>query len=61
MISETITFLTDLANKLDGWAQQSRRGGWSTHQVAPNREAANDCRRMASKLARHQAGEDVNA
>ena len=39
-----------LADKLDGWAEASRRGGWSTHQVKANEEAANDCRRRASRL-----------
>ena len=40
-----------LADVLDGWANESRSGGWSTHQVVGNIEAANKCRRMAA-LAR---------
>ena len=49
-VAATIRFLEDLANRLDQWAEQSKRGGWSTHQVAANAEAANDCRRQAAKL-----------
>ena len=39
-----------LAVKLDRWAAESRSGGWSTHQVQPNLDAANDCRRYASQI-----------
>ena len=41
-------FLDALADRLDGWAKQSREEGWSTHQVDMNLSAANDCRRMAA-------------
>lgn len=41
-------YLEALADRLDGWAKESLRGGWSTHQVKANRSAANDCRRMAA-------------
>lgn len=44
------SFLTGLADRLDRWAHQSRVGGWSTHQVDDNIEAANDCRRIAAEL-----------
>lgn len=50
VIEQTIKFIDSLALKLDGWAEQSRRGGWSTHQVSANIEAANDCRRQAARL-----------
>lgn len=43
-------FLDAMAWRLDGWAQESRDGGWSTHQVSANRSAAEDCRRVASAL-----------
>lgn len=43
-------FLDGLANRLDDWARQSEGGGWSTHQVGVNRDAANDCRRRAAEL-----------
>lgn len=48
-------FLDALADRLDGWADESKRGGWSTHQVDANRSAANDCRRMASVLRKDAA------
>lgn len=43
-------FLMTLADTLDGWAQESRRGGWSTHQVDANRREADNCRRKAAEL-----------
>jgi hypothetical protein len=49
---ETVVFLDELADKLDLWAEQSRKGGWSTHQVDANVQAANECRRESSKLRR---------
>jgi hypothetical protein len=51
----TAYFLNALADKLDGWASQSRNGGWSTHQVAANIDAANDCRRWAAGLGQSEA------
>lgn len=35
------------ADTCDRWAYESRAGGWSTHQVTPNRNLANDLRRAA--------------
>lgn len=35
------------ANLLDDWAQQSVKGGWSTHQVEPMRKRADELRRIA--------------
>lgn len=43
-------FLDKLANTLDGWAKQSRTGGWSTNHVEANIQAANDCRRRAAEI-----------
>lgn len=43
-------FLEALADRLDRWAQESKDGGWSTHQVSANTSAANDCRRIAATL-----------
>lgn len=43
-------FLDAMAFRLDGWAQESREGGWSTHQVTANRSAADDCRKLAGSL-----------
>ena len=49
-ISAAIGFLEALADRLDGWAMQSRSGGWSTHQVAENNKTADECRRMVASL-----------
>lgn len=49
MVAECEAWL-DMANTLDRWANESRSGGWSTHQVQPNMKAADDCRRRAAKL-----------
>lgn len=38
------------ADQLDQWANQSERGGWSTHQVDPMRKQADRLRREASAL-----------
>lgn len=43
-----IEFLTLAADKLDDWAEDSRTGGWSTHQVEGNRALADACRRQAA-------------
>lgn len=51
-LSTTILFLEALADRLDGWAKESRSCGWSTHQVSANLSAADDCRRMAAELKR---------
>lgn len=49
-VQETIDFLNELANRLENWANESRTGGWSTHQVDANRKAADDCRREAARV-----------
>lgn len=43
-----ITFLESIANQLDKWAYESRKGGWSTHQVEPQIKLANEIRRLVS-------------
>lgn len=43
----TPAFLLMLADLLDGWAEQSMSGGWSTHQVEANRQTADMCRTKA--------------
>lgn len=50
VLVNAVVFLEDLANRLDRWADETRIGGWSTHQVKANQDAANDCRRQAAKL-----------
>jgi hypothetical protein len=57
-VESTIQFLSSLADKLDGWAETSLSGGWSTHQVEANRSAADDCRREAARL--RQMARDVS-
>ena len=32
--------LREVAHTLEAWARESERGGWSTHQVQPQRELA---------------------
>lgn len=49
-IANQIGFLEQMADVLDGWANQSKSGGWSTHQVNANEAYANTCRREAAKL-----------
>ena len=49
-VADAVLFLNALALRLDGWAEQSRSGGWSTHQVDANRQAADDCRHMVEHL-----------
>lgn len=44
--------MSQAADKCDGWAEQSVGGGWSTHQVKPNRELADTLRRRASMTRR---------
>jgi len=40
-----VTDLLDEAALLDEWAKASRDGGWSTHQVKPMQDRANELRR----------------
>ena len=44
--------LNGLADMMDKWAEQSRSGGWSTHQVDANRKAADEARRCSAQLRR---------
>ena len=43
--------IRDMADQLDRWANESRSGGWSTHQVDPMRRKADELRRFVA-LAR---------
>lgn len=54
-IRETADFLMKMADDLDQWADQSQRGGWSTHQVEANRATAGKMREQAAKLYRAQS------
>lgn len=40
----------EAADTCDRWAEESRSGGWSTHQVKANRELADTLRRKGAKL-----------
>lgn len=48
-IAELQNALIEQANQLDNWAEQSGRGGWSTHQVEPMKKKANELRRIATR------------
>ena len=50
VVADAAAYLSSLADQLDAWAEQSKTGGWSTHQVEANTNAANSCRRMAARL-----------
>lgn len=52
LMRETADFLLKMADDIDGWAEQSRSGGWSTHQVTANREAAAKLRERAALMYR---------
>ena len=53
VVADTVKFLELLADRLDGWAADSRRGGWSTHQVQANMQTADQCRQKAGELRRY--------
>lgn len=55
MLEEQADFLDLLANRIDGWADETRKGSWSTHQVSVNEQTANECRRNAAILRQHIA------
>ena len=46
---ELIQVIEAEANQLDRWADESRRGGWSTHQVDPMRKRADELRRIVAQ------------
>lgn len=46
---ELIRVIEQEADQLDRWANESSTGGWSTHQVNPMRERANELRRIAAR------------
>jgi hypothetical protein len=48
---KALKVIRDTADQLDRWANESRSGGWSTHQVDPMRRKADELRRFAA-LAR---------
>lgn len=50
-IDALVKAINEAANTCDRWAEESLSGGWSTHQVAANRELANRLRRAAAQAA----------
>lgn len=42
MGSDPYQKLRELAWQLERWAEESRRGGWSTHQVEPMKQKARE-------------------
>lgn len=46
---DALVMLRSLAKQLNQWAEQSRNGGWSTHQVEPMRNKAAEIHRFLDK------------
>lgn len=44
--------LRDAAETMERWARQSRQGGWSTHQVEPNRLKAQKLFALLGRLSK---------
>lgn len=51
-VREAVEQFDRLADRLDSWADESVKGGWSTHQVGAQQHHANECRRFAARLRR---------
>lgn len=49
-VANAAAYLSSVADQMDAWAEESKTGGWSTHQVQANINTANSCRRVAAKL-----------
>lgn len=49
-LADAAAYLSTVAAQLDKWAEESKSGGWSTHQVDGNIALSNGCRRMADRL-----------
>lgn len=52
LLAEAALEFDRIADTLDGWANHSESGGWSTHQVVANRAEADRIRRLASRYRR---------
>lgn len=50
VLIETLQVLDDMARTCEQWALESARGGWSTHQVDANLQAAHKLRAQAGAL-----------
>ncbi len=51
-LEQAVQLLRDTADLCDRWAEESKSGGWSTHQVDENRATADNLRRQASVFSR---------
>lgn len=49
-LAPVASFLEHIADRMERWANDSVQGGWSTHQVQANRQAAFECRSEAFRL-----------
>ena len=47
---EPLVMLRSIAKQLNLWAEQSRTGGWSTHQVKPMQDKAAEIYRLLDKM-----------
>lgn len=47
-----ISLLRRIESQLEAWANESRTGGWSTHQVEPMRKLADEIRMRLSGVVR---------
>lgn len=60
IIHDDTVQLSAIADQLERWANESRSGGWSTHQVDPMRRLAENIREhvaiRCSQLIRHRQG-----
>lgn len=52
---EPLVMLRSLANQLNKWADESKSGGWSTHQVKPMQEKAAEIYQLLDKVERIEA------
>lgn len=48
LIEQALELIDTMADQLDLWAGQSQSGGWSTHQVDPMRQKADELRRHSA-------------
>ena len=56
--ADLVSVLTADAETMERWADESRAGSWSTHQVDANRRRASDIRALLSRIPQQQEGTD---
>ena len=61
LCEELLTVIDAWAGQLDTWAEESRRGGWSTHQVDPQKRGALELYGLAGRSRRLLRALDANA